>query len=353
MALTSLTPLLKKNGKVRPVAAGESLRRLAGKGLARAHAADLAEQVGGTQFGVGTPGGAEALVHAAQVEAGRDPRAVWVALDLRNAFSSLSREAVLAAVEARPPALLPSARLFLGHRSRYRYLGGDGGELLDADEGVDQGDPLAPAFLALTLRDPLARLEARLREAAEADGLTPAAAADAVRVRAYLDDVLVRVPEGIAGRVLQEAADALAGVGAALDPAKTQVWRAEGGCPGGADLDAYWTPLGLVLLGAPLGDEDELAGDSAPLGDTGFVTGFLRDKFAAYWHFLGAVQTMVAQRRHASPVRRAGPSSCGSAASAGSLTSFGPYRPRRRRPLPNRPTRLRSLATSRWCAWTP
>ena len=79
LALTSLTPLRKKNGRLRPVAAGETLRRLTGKGLARTQATLLAEAVGPRQFGVGTPGGTEALSHAAQVEAGRRPQAAFVA----------------------------------------------------------------------------------------------------------------------------------------------------------------------------------------------------------------------------------------------------------------------------------
>ena len=98
---------------------------------------------------------------------------------------------------------------------------------------MDQGDPLAPAFLAGTIRRPLERLEARLRELAEEEGFTPDAAADAIRVRAYLDDVLVRVPDTLAARVPAAAAAALAPVGGDLDAAKTQVWRAAGGCPPG------------------------------------------------------------------------------------------------------------------------
>ena len=65
LALTTLTPLRKKNGRLRPVAAGESLRRLTAKALARAHATQIADAVGPAQFGVGTPGGAEALTHCA------------------------------------------------------------------------------------------------------------------------------------------------------------------------------------------------------------------------------------------------------------------------------------------------
>ena len=127
LTLTSLTPLLKKNGKIRPVAAGEALRRLTGKALARSHAVALAETVGPRQFGVGTPGGAETLSRAAQVEAQRRPHATWVALDLRNAFSSLDRDAMLTAVTSEAPALLPYARHFLGRRSGHRYLGVAGG----------------------------------------------------------------------------------------------------------------------------------------------------------------------------------------------------------------------------------
>ena len=83
----------------------------------------------------------------------------------------------------------------------------------------------------MTPRAPLAGLERRLRRLLEDGGLDPAAAADAVRVRAYLDDILVRVPDTLAARVPDEAAATLRGVGAELDAAKTQVWRAEGGCP--------------------------------------------------------------------------------------------------------------------------
>ena len=170
------------------------------------------------------------------MEAGRRPNAVWVALDLRNAFPSLDRDRVLAAVGEHAPQLLSYARLFLGRRSYYHYVGANGeGEALHADQGVDQGDPLAPALLAVTIRDPLERLEERLRELLEQEGWDSGAAADAVRVRAYLDDILVRVPDCLAAQVPAAAAAACAPVGATLDTAKTQVWQAERGCPAGCE----------------------------------------------------------------------------------------------------------------------
>ena len=157
------------------------------------------------------------------------PRDAFVALDMRNAFPSLDRDEVMGAVGSHAPSLLPYAKLFLGRRSFYRYLGADGeGEALPADAGVDQGDPLAPAFLAVTIRTPLEWLEQRLRELAQSElGYSPEQAAGAVRVHAYLDDLLVRVPASLAAQVPTEAAAALEQVGGALDTAKTQVWRAE------------------------------------------------------------------------------------------------------------------------------
>ena len=63
----NLTPLRKPDGGVRPVAVGETLRRLAGKvllstGVAKGQVASLAP----VQVGVGVPGAAEAVVIATQ-----------------------------------------------------------------------------------------------------------------------------------------------------------------------------------------------------------------------------------------------------------------------------------------------
>ena len=126
---------------------------------------------------------------------------------------------------------------------------------------------------------------------AEADGFSPEAAADAVRVRAYLDDVLVRVPDSLAARVPEEAAAALQAVGGSLDQAKTQVWRSEGGCPPGCE--DWWQPAGLLLLGGPLADEDELTAGVALLGSDGYVGAFLDAKLEKFQDFLEAVERVA------------------------------------------------------------
>ena len=60
--------------------------------------------------------------------------------------------------------------------------------------------------------------------------------------------------------------------------------------PGREDL---WEPEGLVLLGGPLADEDELTGGAALLGSDGFVRDFLASKLRKFEAFLAGVERTV------------------------------------------------------------
>ncbi len=127
LGLTKITPLLKDNGGIRPVAGGECLRKLTARGLVREHRGALQEAVGEHQFGAGRPGGAEILVHTVQAVAAQRPEHAWVQLDLANAFNSVSRRAALDAVAAHAPALLPMAELFLRRASYFPLPGRERG----------------------------------------------------------------------------------------------------------------------------------------------------------------------------------------------------------------------------------
>ena len=131
LALTKLTPLLEDGGGIRPVAGGECLRELTARALVREHRATLLAAVGDRQYGAGRPGGAETLVHAVQVVSEARPDYAWVQLDVANAFPSISRRAVLEALEAHAPALLPLAETFLRRASSFVFQGAGGlGEAL-------------------------------------------------------------------------------------------------------------------------------------------------------------------------------------------------------------------------------
>ena len=67
----SLAALKKPDGGLRPIAIGETWRRLVGKVLAQTIIEDVREYLEPLQVGVGTQGGAEAVVHVVRQWLGR------------------------------------------------------------------------------------------------------------------------------------------------------------------------------------------------------------------------------------------------------------------------------------------
>ena len=288
LGLTKLTPLLKDGGGVRPVAGGESLRKLTARALVREHRHSLLAAAGELQFGAGRPAGAETLLHTVQAVVARRPSHAWVQLDLANAFNSLERRAALEALAEHAPALLPLAETFLCRASTFLFLaaGGEGAELR-ATRGVEQGDVLGPLLFAAGVRKPLAALRESLLQLLEDEhGYTREQAEAELVLGAYLDDTLVGLPAGAAAKVPELAAAAFAPAGLTVQPAKTKVWVPSGLCPAGcAD---WWAPRGLRVLGAPAEGDTPLAalGElGAAVGDPGLLKDFLGQALTAYQAF--------------------------------------------------------------------
>jgi hypothetical protein len=144
----TLIPLAKKGGGLRPIAIGLLLRRVVSK--AAAHVASLmcVSLLSPIQLGVGTRGGAEALVHAArQYLANKPADHAFVKLDFANAFNTIRRDSMLEAVASACPSLLNYALSSYGGKS-HLWLGDD---ILSSEEGVQQGDPLGPLLFCLTI----------------------------------------------------------------------------------------------------------------------------------------------------------------------------------------------------------
>ena len=136
----SLTALTKKEGGIRPIAVGCTLRPLAAK-VAGCRVRDkMAALLAPRQLGYGVKGGAEAAVHAARLYLKELQHQCVLKLDFRNAFNTLRRDKMLQAVQSFAPDLLPfvhssyssSASLFWNDR------------IIQSAEGVQQGDPLGP-----------------------------------------------------------------------------------------------------------------------------------------------------------------------------------------------------------------
>jgi len=149
----SLFPFLKKDGGIRPIAVGLTLRRLVSK-IANSCAQESCSNVlAPTQLGVGVKGGAEALVHSARLFLqGMDETRAFVKLDFKNAFNSIRRDAVLEAVAEHRPDLLNFTVSAYGSPSRL-WCGEN--QIIKSDEGVQQGDPLGPLLFCLALDKPL------------------------------------------------------------------------------------------------------------------------------------------------------------------------------------------------------
>ena len=154
-----MTALQKKDGGVRPVAAGCTLRRLIAK-VAGCKVMDaIGEILAPRQLGVGVRGGAEAAVHATRLyleDLATDK--AMLKLDFRNAFNSIHRDKVLAAVLEHSPGLYPFVHSVYSSPSSLFWSD----RTIDSAEGVQQGDPLGPLLFCLCIHDLGAQLRSEL-----------------------------------------------------------------------------------------------------------------------------------------------------------------------------------------------
>jgi len=133
-----LIALSKKDGGIRPICVGYTLRRLAAK-CANSHVISRrSKALQPQQLGVGVSDGAEAAVHAARMLVSTLPSGhVVVKLDFSNAFNYFRRDLILDSVAANIPEIY---RLVYSTYSCEPVLSFKAHEVLSSD-GEQQGDP--------------------------------------------------------------------------------------------------------------------------------------------------------------------------------------------------------------------
>ena len=154
LAGATLHALPKGQDDVRPIAVGETLRRLVAKCLCSHVKSEAREWLSPLQVGVAVPLGAEAAVHSSRhcVHAHRNnPDKVFLKLDFVNAFNTVDRATVLREVRLRLPAMAPWAEWCYSHHTKLLFQG----DALTSEAGVQQGDPLGPLLFALALQPSL------------------------------------------------------------------------------------------------------------------------------------------------------------------------------------------------------
>ena len=107
-----ITPLLKANGRIRPIAVGEVLYRLLMRTIVQHLKADIQSSLGPGQFGVGQAGDVEPIVRLVEHAVARPELGYThlTKLDFSNAYNCVSRRVMAEACRAHCSVLYRTAR---------------------------------------------------------------------------------------------------------------------------------------------------------------------------------------------------------------------------------------------------
>ncbi|KAL6533604.1 hypothetical protein OROHE_013437 [Orobanche hederae] len=157
IASAPLTPLLKPDKSIQPIAVGTIWRRLVSKVAMKGVGKDMAAYLQNFQFGVGVSGGAEAILHAVNRYISKhyaDASLTMLIVDFTNAFNLVDQTTMLLEVRKLCPSISPWVEYLYGQSTRL-YVGD---YYIYSSTGVQQGDPLGPLLFALVLHQLIAKV---------------------------------------------------------------------------------------------------------------------------------------------------------------------------------------------------
>ena len=245
VASANLVPLLKKDSSIRPIAVGETLRRLISKCCTESVTRKVADMLSPLQVGVGVSKGAEAVIHAFNDLARDSLNAdnIMALVDFKNAFNTVSRSEMFEEVLSRIPEIFAWVQYSYGNAAKlFSY-----DSVLEATTGVQQGDPLGPLLFALALHPVLTRLKE----------LFPG-----LYICSYLDDLTLFGERSVLERALPFVEDEGAQRGLTMSLQKTVLWcprNFSSHCDGSLSRYTWsWEP-GVKLLGGVVSESAEFS----------------------------------------------------------------------------------------------
>lgn len=153
----TLTALQKMCGGIRPIAVGNTWRRIAAKLACRRVLSTLLDILKPNQIGVGIKNGVEAGAHAARIyfNSKHASTRLFLKIDIRNAFNEVRRDVLLSEVKNNVPEIFKFVEQCYRHPTDVYY----GESKIQSQRGVQQGDPLGPALFCLAIQRIISSLQ--------------------------------------------------------------------------------------------------------------------------------------------------------------------------------------------------
>lgn len=158
----NLTALMKKTGGIRPIAVGNTIRRLSAKISCNRIRDHVSEHLRPHQMGFAVRGGAEAIVHSARdfLLSPDNEDCIMVKLDYSNAFNSIFRAKMIQAVKIQYPKMFAFISQCYSTKSYLCY----GNNIILSEEGVQQGDPLGPLLFCIMIQPIITNVQSKMNE---------------------------------------------------------------------------------------------------------------------------------------------------------------------------------------------